>query len=71
MPMFTFVCEDCGTPFEEWVPVTSRINEVVCPECKSPEIKKQLSRISGVKGSAGASFGATTATTASCNTGGG
>lgn len=71
MPMFTFVCQDCLTPFEEWVPVTSKITEVVCPECQSQDVKKQLSRVAGVKGGVGASFGATTSTAASCNTGGG
>lgn len=71
MPMFTFICQDCGTPFEEWVPVSSGIKDVVCPECDSQDIQKQLSRIAGFKGGVGASFGATTATTATCNTGGG
>ncbi|GAB4580008.1 MAG: hypothetical protein Fur0022_27470 [Anaerolineales bacterium] len=71
MPMFNFICQVCGTPFEEWVPVTSKIAEVVCPECQSRDVKKQLSRVAGVKGGTGASFGSTTTTAASCNTGGG
>jgi len=71
MPMFNFICEECGTPFEEWVPVTSMIKDVDCPECGSPRVQKQLSRVAGVKGTVGSSFGSTTSPAASCNTGGG
>ncbi|NJN43775.1 MAG: zinc ribbon domain-containing protein [Anaerolineae bacterium] len=42
MPMFTFICQECGTPFEEWVPVSSMIADVKCPECESPEIKNNF-----------------------------
>ena len=71
MPMFNFVCQDCGTPFEEWVPVTSMIKNVACPECHGQDVEKQLSRVAGVKGGIGTSFGSIASTAASCNTGGG
>jgi len=69
MPMFTFVCQDCDAPFEEWVPVSAMIKDIVCPDCHSQNVKKQLSRIAGVKGGVGASIGTAT-TSASCNSGG-
>lgn len=71
MPMFNFVCQDCGTLFEEWVPVTAKLAEVICPGCESQDVKKQLSRVAGVRGGSGASFGSMASTAATCNTGGG
>lgn len=66
MPMFGFVCQECGESFEELVFSTSRINEVVCPKCGSEQVEKQLSRIAAPSFSTGASgsLGA-----ASCSTG--
>jgi putative FmdB family regulatory protein len=71
MPMFTFVCQDCGAPFEEWVPVNSMVKDVDCPECHSRDVLKQLSRVAGVKGGISASIGTTAATAAACHMGGG
>ena len=43
MPIFEFVCQDCGTPFEELVRSASATDEVVCPYCASNQVAKQIS----------------------------
>lgn len=55
MPIFEFMCERCGTHFEELVRSSSTIEGVVCPACDSLEVTKQIStfasKISGTSGS--------------------
>ncbi|MGD8633243.1 MAG: zinc ribbon domain-containing protein [Anaerolineales bacterium] len=43
MPIYEFVCEDCGHPFEELLLRASAIEDVRCPDCESASIKKKLS----------------------------
>ncbi len=43
MPIFEFVCDDCGRPFEELVMSSSAIDQVTCPTCNSAQVKKQIS----------------------------
>ncbi|MBL7162990.1 MAG: zinc ribbon domain-containing protein [Anaerolineales bacterium] len=51
MPIFEFVCEECGQLFEELVRSANAIGEVICPGCQSEQVKKKLSvfasRVSG------------------------
>ena len=51
MPIFEFRCSECGASFEELVRSASSTAEVVCPECGSEQVVKQIStfasRISG------------------------
>jgi putative FmdB family regulatory protein len=54
MPIFEFECQECGTPFEELVRSTYAIDEVVCPSCRSDQVRKQISTFaSKVAGSTG------------------
>ncbi len=57
MPLFEFVCSECGQPFEELVRSSSAISEVNCPKCGSHKIAKKIStfasRMSGRAVSAG------------------
>jgi putative FmdB family regulatory protein len=68
MPIFEFVCTDCGAPFEELVRSANYTEEVLCPSCGSDQVKKQIStfaaRVTG--GSTRSSF---SSTASSCNTG--
>lgn len=68
MPIFEFLCERCGTHFEELVRSSSSIEGVICPACDSAEVTKQIStfasKISG--SSSSSSWGASAA---SCSTG--
>lgn len=67
MPMFEFVCAECGHSFEELLRNTDAVSSLVCPKCGSPNVRKKLStfasRISGV---ASFSLGGSSS---SCNTG--
>jgi putative FmdB family regulatory protein len=72
MPIFEFVCSQCGKPFEELVRFSSAASEVTCPACGSLEVKKQIS-VFASKVSGGGSFGSLNlgsgAGSASCSTG--
>ena len=41
MPLFEYVCEECGTQFEKIVP--THTSSVECVSCKSVEVERQLS----------------------------
>ena len=43
MPIFEFICQNCGEPFEELVRSLSAETEVICPACGSQKVKKQVS----------------------------
>ena len=45
MPIFGFVCEDCGEQFEELIFRVSTIDEVTCPTCGAEKVQRQLSRV--------------------------
>ncbi len=70
MPIFEFVCAECGKPFEELVRSASATSEVVCPACHSSNIKKKISTFAS-KVSGGSSFSFNSAPASSCSTGGG
>jgi putative FmdB family regulatory protein len=68
MPIFEFVCADCGMPFEELVLNTNKASEVTCPSCQSQNITKIIStfasRLSNVN-----SYSFSNASSSSCSTG--
>ena len=68
MPIFEFVCVDCGKPFEALVFTTSKIGEVACPSCKSQNITKKISTFAS-RLSGGRSFSFGSASSSSCSTG--
>lgn len=68
MPLYGFICEECSEEFEELVISASRIDEVVCPNCESSKVERQLSLVAAMKTSTGSS--GTAASNASCTTGG-
>ena len=43
MPIFEFVCEDCGESFEELLRSTEAASRVVCPNCGATKAKKKIS----------------------------
>jgi putative FmdB family regulatory protein len=43
MPIYEYVCEGCGARFERYL--RSWAEPVACPECQSPQVEKQLSRL--------------------------
>ncbi|MCC6129197.1 MAG: zinc ribbon domain-containing protein [Acidobacteria bacterium] len=54
MPIYEFICDVCGTPFEAIV-ASSGSPAPECPECASEKVSKQLSRFSGKSGGASSS----------------
>lgn len=67
MPIFEFLCQECGSPFEELLRSASKIDEVTCPECGSTKVIKQISIFASQ--SAGSSSGFSTTSAGSCSTG--
>jgi putative FmdB family regulatory protein len=41
MPLYEYVCRDCGRKFETYVRAWGEA--VVCPNCRSTSVEKQLS----------------------------
>lgn len=69
MPIFEFVCLTCGHPFEELVFNADGSARVTCPDCKSTEVKKQISMFaSRISGGVSSSFNA--GLSADCSPGG-
>ena len=68
MPIFEFICADCGMPFEELVMSNDKTGEVACPSCQSQNITKKIStfasRLSNVS-----SYSFSNVSSASCSTG--
>lgn len=46
MPIFEFVCLDCGRSFDRLLRSSIAISDVECPTCESQDIKKKLSLFS-------------------------
>ncbi|MGB5845873.1 MAG: zinc ribbon domain-containing protein [Anaerolineales bacterium] len=67
MPIFEFVCQDCGTPFEELIRSANTVDEVSCPLCESSQIAKQISLFASKVNGSSSSF--SSAPAASCNSG--
>lgn len=70
MPIFEFICQECGTPFEELLRSADVIAEVRCPECGSKQVKKQISTFAsrvagGGFASSGSSYNSSACTTGS------
>ncbi len=67
MPIFGFVCDDCGEQFEELIFRISTIDDVACPSCGGEQVQRQLSRVAATatSGSSLPSFSG-----ASCSPGG-
>ncbi len=45
MPIFEFQCEECGEIFEELI-LDGKIDDITCRKCKSPKVKKLISKVS-------------------------
>lgn len=41
MPIYEYVCQQCGTDFERLVPTST--TRVACPECRSRKVTRQFS----------------------------
>ena len=55
MPIFEYVCSECGHRFEKLVLSASRAKNIQCPQCSSKSVNKALSTF-GVGGGGGAAL---------------
>ena len=63
MPLYEYICSDCGQPFEKMMRFSEANQSPACPTCASINTTKQLSLFAS-SGSSSA-----TATASSCGTG--
>jgi putative FmdB family regulatory protein len=71
MPIFEYICDQCGNFFEELVLGASSAMDIICPGCQSDQVSKQFSTFaSRAGGSASFKTGSAPAPAPSCNTGG-
>jgi len=66
VPIYEYICQNCGARFEKLVRGMSSTASVECPECQSKEVEKAFSVFGMGRSSSGASLGASVA---SCTTG--
>jgi putative FmdB family regulatory protein len=43
MPIYEFVCKECGTRFEEMRLSSSAFNDISCPKCGTAKVEKAFS----------------------------
>lgn len=67
MPLYEYLCVECGSSFEYLVRSASSQEAIVCPKCASTTVNKKFSTF-GMKGAAGSSSSSAGDT---CSTGGG
>jgi len=69
MPVYTYICKDCGEKFDLLIGVTSEETELKCKKCNSRNIDKILSSFSvGNSGNKSSSSGPS-CPTGTCPTG--
>ena len=67
MPIYEFVCEECGEEFEELLRSTIDLQNVTCPSCLGDQVVKKISAFatSAAGGKATSYWGGSSAS--SCN----
>jgi putative FmdB family regulatory protein len=67
MPLYEFICEDCGEIFEELLPSATAANQITCPTCNSDLVHKLISTFSAKMSGKGFQSGGY-GSVSSCNT---
>lgn len=57
MPMYEFLCRECGKRFEELRPPRLETPGVTCPACSSKKVEKLLSSFAAGTGASGKNEG--------------
>ncbi|MGB9639285.1 MAG: FmdB family zinc ribbon protein [Anaerolineales bacterium] len=65
MPIFEFICSDCGHEFEELLRSASEIAQVRCESCDSPNVRKKLSLFASKSNAGG--FNSSFSSASSCS----
>lgn len=68
MPIYEFICEECGEEFEELMRSSEAFQNVVCPSCLGQQVIKKISAFAApaAGGKATSYWGSSPS---SCNTG--
>jgi putative FmdB family regulatory protein len=45
MPMYSFVCQECGRPFEKKLPMSKAAETQACPSCGSGDTRKSIGAV--------------------------
>ncbi len=65
MPVFTYICKDCGKKFDLLIGVTAEKAELKCQKCGSKNIEKVLASF-GIGSSSSGSSSAPSCPTGTC-----
>ncbi len=57
MPLYEFLCTDCGNEFEKMVSYAEANQRPTCPNCQGQDTHKKISKIASLGFSAGGSLG--------------
>ena len=68
MPLYEYVCLECGQPFEKMLRFSEMNQQPSCPSCSGTNTKKQISLFAS---SASSTSSITAGGSAACGTGGG
>ena len=69
MPIYTYVCKDCGEKFDLLIGVASEKTPLKCKKCNSRKINKVLSSFSVGNSSGKSDFSGPSCPTGTCPTG--
>jgi putative FmdB family regulatory protein len=67
MPIFEFACNTCNRSFEELLRSASLVDQVTCPSCGSPQVRKKISTFASKV--SGGSVSMNNSLSSSCSTG--
>jgi len=67
VPIYTYICKDCGEKFDLLVGMTSEKTELECVKCGSEKIKKTFAAFSMGESKGKASFSGGACPTGTCN----
>jgi putative FmdB family regulatory protein len=65
MPIYEYVCQDCGEKYDKFVRSSLAKVKLECPRCGSGQATKAFS-VFGVRGSGSQSLGSATSSAAAC-----
>ena len=66
MPIYTYICDECGEQFDLLVGVTAQQEELKCKKCNSRNVRKTLSVFSVSGGSTKSSDSGLSCPTGTC-----
>jgi len=70
MPIYEYLCKDCGTRFELIKPMSAADEKASCPKCASLEVRRLISMVnafSGGKNISGSSGSCSSCSSSNCS----